>query len=246
MRKLINNAVVAVILFGSFGLLSHALHAEQHWNAHVQTCANIQLSATYLAASAAAGGPAFQFAIHNGTDHAVSLVMPAPTSAHWYAREGSRWSWRASNGAGGSPVDAMNPQGKMFAFRAQPTAKREEKSGAGQGDPHIEKLVVAAHGFRNWELKPADNPVLNFKPSCMRCNHPTDREFRVVFAYAVLPGGEGPGGEETGMLSCGLRTVPVAVPASYANLAAGRSVESHLSLPGGSSSLVKTEPSNPQ
>jgi hypothetical protein len=196
-------------------------------NAKVPMCRNIQLAATYLPQSAQGGSPSFQFVVHNGTDEAVFLEMPAPTSAHWYALEGARWSWRASNGSGGSPVDAMNLRGPVFAFRANYPA-----------DHRPRKLFVAAHGSLSWEVKPADNPVVTFHPSCPHCNHPTDRQFRVVFAYAVLPGDD-----DKRVLSCGLRTEPVAVPVSYARYSVDQAAQSRLSLQVVNAALEKAEAS---
>jgi len=100
-------------------------------------------------------------------------------------------------GAGGSPVDAMAPNGRMFVFRA---TKRVDPG---------QILRVPAHGTAEWEQGAKDNPALEFKPSCKICDHPQDREFRGIFAYAYQPM---PQDHSLGLLACGIRSSPVDMP----------------------------------
>ncbi|HVJ06844.1 MAG TPA: hypothetical protein VM554_00520 [Acidisarcina sp.] len=120
-----------------------------------------------------------------------------PTSAHWFTRDGEHWYWRASAGGGGSLVDAMSPNGRMFAYRA---TRRIDAS---------QLLRVPPHSQVEWEQGPHDNPALEFKPGCALCNHPEDREFRAIFAYAYLPH---PQDRSIGLLPCGIRSSPVEMP----------------------------------
>lgn len=163
----------------------------------VASCTRVTLDANYLAELKPGAGPSFRFLLRNDTDAPIKLAEPVPTSAHWYAREGLSWHWRASNGAGGNPVDATQPEGKMFAYR--PT----------RGAKPASYLTVPAHGEQEWVQPVHEYPILEFKPSCARCNHPTDREYRVIFAYAYLPSPDEAG---LGLIPCGLRSRPVDVP----------------------------------
>lgn len=163
----------------------------------VLPCEHIRLSAQYLSQVAPGSGPGFHFHLENETPKPVKLAMPVPSSAHWFAEEGGRWLWRASNGAGGSLVNAHQEKGPMFAYQPH-------RDG---GDPAY--LVVAPRASQEWDETLHDNSVLLFKPSCALCNHPDDRLYRVVFGYAYLPLQE-----ETnpGVITCGLRSNFVDVP----------------------------------
>jgi hypothetical protein len=163
----------------------------------VAPCARISLKASYLAELKPGAGPTYHFRLSNETEHAITLARPVPTSAHWFTRDGEHWYWRASAGGGGSLVDAMAPNGKMFVYRA---TRPIEPSRI---------LKVAAHSTTEWEEGAMENPALEFKPSCSICNHPSDREFRAVFAYAYLPL---PQDKPLGLLPCGIRSSPVDVP----------------------------------
>lgn len=162
----------------------------------VSPCAQVSLKALYLAQVTPGSGPGFHFVLQNRTSQPIKLAMPVPSSAHWFALEAGRWLWRASNGSGGNLVDADNPGGRMFAYRS-----------ASAADPAY--LSVEAKGSHEWDESVAQNPVLGFKPSCQLCNHPDDRLYRVVFAYAYAPRDEE---STTGVIHCGLRSNFVDVP----------------------------------
>lgn len=163
----------------------------------VAPCAHVSLSASYLAELRPGAGPTYHFRLSNESDHAIILARPVPSSAHWFTRDGDHWYWRASAGGGGSLVDAMAANGKMFVYHA---VRPIEPS---------QILKVAAHSVTEWEEGAKENPALEFKPSCSICNHPADREFRAVFAYAYLPL---PQDRLLGLLPCGIRSSPVDVP----------------------------------
>lgn len=163
----------------------------------VSPCLHIRLSASYLAEVRPGAGPTFRFRLSNDTPRAIVLVKPIPASAHWFTRDGQHWYWRASAGGGGSLVDAMSPNGKMFVYRA---TKRVDPS---------QILRVSAHATAEWEQGAKENPALEFKPSCTLCAHPQDREFRGIFAYAYQ---SLPQDRSLGLLSCGIRSSPVEMP----------------------------------
>lgn len=158
----------------------------------------IEFSASYLAIIPPGGGSGYLFRIENHTDHAVRLAEPVPSSAHWYARVGSRWLWRASTGTGGSLVDATHPHGMVFAYRPPST----------KGDPKY--IMVPAHGSYEWTESVREDPVLAYRPGCAQCDYPGEHRYRAVFAYAWLP----PFGARTPkhLLTCGLRTGMVVMP----------------------------------
>ena len=163
----------------------------------VGPCSRISLSASYLAELKPGAGPTYHFRLSNETERPIVLARPVPSSAHWFTRDGEHWYWRASAGGGGSLVDAMAPNGKMFVYRAtQPLAPSQI-------------LKVAAHSVVEWEEGARENPALEFKPSCSICDHPSDRDFRAIFAYAYLPL---PADKSLGLLPCGIRSSPVDVP----------------------------------
>jgi hypothetical protein len=163
----------------------------------VAACPQVALTAQYLTEVTPGSGPGFHFVLNNHTSKSIKLAIPVPSSAHWFAQEKGRWLWRASNGAGGSLVNADSAKGQMFAY--QPPASA--------ADPTY--MSVAARGSSEWDESVRENPVLLFKPGCHLCNHPDDRLYRVVFAYAYLPRLD----ERTdGLLRCGIRSNFVDVP----------------------------------
>lgn len=163
----------------------------------VLPCRDIRLTASYLAEAAPGGGPGFLFRIENETGRTIRLAMPVPSSAHWYARVGNRWMWRASAGRGGTLVNAERENGAMFAYRPDRLPQ----------DPQY--LTVAAHGAQQWIATMRDDPAIAYRPSCRMCNYPGEHEYQAVFAYAYLAN---PEEREPDLLRCGLRSTPVPMP----------------------------------
>ncbi|MGC2636064.1 MAG: hypothetical protein WA294_02725 [Acidobacteriaceae bacterium] len=172
-------------------------HPRTRPGPYVLPCAGITLSASYLAEAAPGQGPGFLFRIENHTAHEIRLEQPVPSSAHWYARVGNRWLWRASAGRGGALVDALRPNGPMFAYT--PPGR--------PADPQY--LTIPAHGAQQWSEAMLNNPAIAYQPSCPLCNYPGESEYQAVFAYAYLPNAQ----EDTPqLLHCGLRSDPVPMP----------------------------------
>lgn len=165
---------------------------------HVPLCSRkIVFTASYLAETKPGAGPSYLFRIENHTSRPIRLAEPVPSSAHWYARVGEKWLWRASSGSGGSYVNAIREGGPVFAYQpASPAA-----------DPIY--ITVPAHGKYEWAEGPLDNPALAYQPRCARCNYPGERDYKAVFAYAYLPPSGGPVKD---LLPCGLRTNLVDMP----------------------------------
>jgi hypothetical protein len=159
----------------------------------------VTLSASYLATVAPDQGPGFRFVLLNKTGRAIKLAEPIPSSSHWYARAQGRWLWRASNGAGGSLVDAGNERSRVMVYPVAP----------GQGE--IRWVTLPPHQSREWIESQQENPVLEYKPGCKMCSYPGESEYQVVFAYAFLAGP----GQQEGVLSCGLRSAPVPMPPKH-------------------------------
>jgi hypothetical protein len=160
----------------------------------VPICSGVTLSASYLAVVGRDQGPGFHFQLSNRTSRAIKLAEPVPSSAHWYARVQGRWLWRASNGSGGSLVDAYNEHGRVVVYPG--------------GSSEAKLVTVAPHQSREWTVSVQEDPVLAYKPGCALCSYPGEHEYRVVFAYAYIAGKEGP----EGLLGCGLRSIPVPMP----------------------------------
>jgi len=161
----------------------------------IPICSGVSLSANYLAAVGPGQVPGFRFVLVNRTAREIKLEQPVPSSSHWYARAHGRWMWRASNGAGGSLLDAGNEHGRVVVYA--PAAGAETKL-----------LTLKAHQSKEWIESQQENPVLEYKPGCPMCSYPGEREYQVVFAYAYLAGPNQP----AGLLSCGLRSAPVPMP----------------------------------
>jgi hypothetical protein len=141
--------------------------------------------------------PGFHFKLSNRTRREIKLAQPVPSSSHWYARSHRRWWWRASNGAGGSLLNAGNEHGRVIVYPNQSAV-------AGI-------LTVPPHQNREWTESPQENPVLEYKPGCAMCSYPGESQYQVVFAYAYLTAA----GEAHGFLACGLRSEPVPMPPKY-------------------------------
>jgi hypothetical protein len=165
----------------------------------VPLCSGITLAASYLAAVGSDQSPGFRFTLQNNTGHEIRLVEPVPSSSHWYARSKGRWLWRASNGAGGSLLDAGNERGRVMVYPA-PTEQAAKKF-----------LIVSPHRSKEWIDSPQGNPVLEYKPGCTLCSYPGESEYQVVFAYAYVNSGA----QAEGLLPCGLRSVPVPMPPKF-------------------------------
>lgn len=181
----------------SFQPASFSAAAHRQTGAYVLPCKDITLSASYLAEAAPGKGPGFLFRIDNHTAHTIRLAQPVPSSAHWYARVGNRWLWRASAGRGGALVNALNEHGPMFAG-----------SPASPSEP-LTILSIPAHGSEQWTQAMLNNPAIAYRPSCPQCNYPGESDYRAVFAYAYLPG---PQRDTSELLRCGLRSAPVPMP----------------------------------
>jgi hypothetical protein len=164
---------------------------------YVAPCAGVTLEASYLAEVGPDTGPGFAFRIENKTAKAIRLEQPVPSSAHWYARVGLRWLWRASAGRGGALVNALREKGPMFAY--QPAHPPD----------HPDYLTVPAHGSQQWTEPMRDHPAIAYRPSCAHCNYPGEKEYQAVFAYAYLPN---PEEHAPDLLRCGLRSAPVPMP----------------------------------
>lgn len=178
-------------------VLCAAGKSEPPAKSRVQPCTSITLSASYLAEAAPGEGPGFLFHIENRTAHPIRLAEPVPSSAHWYARVGNHWMWRASAGRGGALVDALRAHGPMFAFRSPKSSENQQY------------LVVPAHGSRQWTEPMLHNDAIAYRPSCPLCNYPGEQDYQAVFAYAWLPGD---GQHVPDLLECGLRSAPVPMP----------------------------------
>ena len=161
----------------------------------VPICPGVTLSANYLALAGPDQGPGFRFVLVNRTGREIRLAQPVPSSSHWYARSHGRWLWRASNGAGGSLLDAGNEHGRVVVYAPPPGAEANI-------------LTLPPHQSREWTESQRENPVLEYKPGCPICSYPGEREYQVVFAYAYLAAA----GQPAGILSCGLRSAPVPMP----------------------------------
>ena len=172
--------------------------ASRRTSTYVPLCSRkIVFTASYLAELDRGAGPGYLFRIENHTSQPIRLAEPVPSSAHWYARVGEKWLWRASSGSGGSYVNAIQEGGPVFAY--QPSSPSE--------DPRY--ITVPAHGKYEWTSGASDNPALTYQPRCERCNYPGERDYKAVFAYAYLP----PAGEPIkDLLPCGLRTNLVDMP----------------------------------
>lgn len=186
--------VPAIFLF----VFSAAAAGGGHPRSTVSLCSrNIRFTASYLAEVRPSSGPGFLFRIENRTSRPIRLAEPVPSSAHWYARVGSKWLWRASSGSGGSYVDAINERGPVFAYRPENAS----------ADPHY--ITIPAHGKYEWAAGERDNPALAYQPRCAHCNYPGERDYKAVFAYAYLP----PAGQRVeDLLTCGLRSNLVDMP----------------------------------
>ena len=165
---------------------------------YVPLCSRkIVFTASYLAQLERGDGTGYLFRIENHTSRPIRLAEPVPSSAHWYARVGNKWLWRASSGSGGSYVNAIHEGGPVFAYRPSSPA----------ADPSY--ITVPAHGKYEWTAGDRDNSALAYQPRCEHCNYPGEREYKAVFAYAYLPAA---GQQVKGLLPCGLRTNLVDMP----------------------------------
>lgn len=196
MRRLLRIAfyLPAIFLF-SLAYIAAAVHRA---GPYMPLCSRqIIFKASYLADLQNGNGSGFLFRVENHTARPIKLVQPVPSSAHWYARAGNKWLWRASSGSGGSYVNAINEHGPVFAYQPKTTP----------ADP--EYITVPAHGKYEWTSGERDNPALTYRPGCDRCNYPGEHDYKAVFAYAYLP----PAGQHVaGLLPCGLRTPLVDMP----------------------------------
>jgi hypothetical protein len=195
MTRLLRIAMLPLLFSWNIGTI--AADTPRRPGPYVLPCSGVRLTASYMAEVGAGAGPGFSFHIANNAGKDIRMEQPVPSSAHWYARTGIRWMWRASAGRGGALVDALREKGPMFAY--QPVAPPE----------HAEYLKVPAHGSEDWVVPMRDDPAIAYRPSCPRCNYPGETEYQAVFAYAYLPN---PEEHATDLLRCGLRSAPVPMP----------------------------------
>jgi hypothetical protein len=179
----------------AWSLVSASAGASARPVRSVPLCSGITLSASYLAMTGPHQVPGFHFILSNRTSREIKLAEPVPSSSHWYARARGKWWWRASNGAGGSLVNAGNEHGRVMVYPNQNSAEASF-------------LTVPAHQSREWTESPQENPVLEYKPGCAICSYPGESQYQVVFAYAYLAGAD----ETHGLLACGVRSAPVPMP----------------------------------
>ena len=110
----------------------------------------------------------------------------------------SRWSWRASSGAGGGGLlDALRNMAPVLAA-AEPA-----------GLVPLEARRVAPGENLTWTVGFQQSPTLRYMPGCEHCNYPRTGEYRAVLGYASLPGAYQ---QEVPWLGCGLRSNPVVMP----------------------------------
>ena len=163
----------------------------------VPACKGVQFSASYLSTTYPYKAPAFQFTVKNDTNQEIRFEEPMPSSSHWYALEQGRWLWRASNGAGGSLVDATDERKGLIVY--QPSYPRIPGK----------FFSVKPHQVSQWIESEVENPVLAYNPRCPICSYPGERVYQVVFAYAYLPDEQQ---KAAGFVTCGVRTKPVPMP----------------------------------
>lgn len=191
---------VAALVFALAALaFAPAFASAGRFGQDVPTCSpRIRFTASYLAMVKPGGSSGYLFRIENDTGHVIRLAEPVPSSAHWYAKVGSEWLWRASTGTGGSLVDATRTRGMVFAYR--PSSLKS--------DPKY--ITVPAHGAYEWTESVREDPALAYRPGCAHCDYPGEHRYRAVFAYAWLP----PLGARVPehLLTCGLRTGMTVMP----------------------------------
>jgi hypothetical protein len=181
--------VSALSVFGFWTTVSAAVHSP---GPTVPLCSRqIVFTASYLAETKPGEGIGFLFRIDNGTTKPIKLAEPVPSSAHWYARVGNRWLWRASSGNGGSYVDAVNERGPVFAYQPKSAAANPKY------------ITVPARGNYEWVERVPNNRALAYEPGCALCNYPGEHEYKGVFAYAYLPAAQEHADD---LLRCGLRS----------------------------------------
>jgi hypothetical protein len=162
----------------------------------VPLCSGVTLSASYLAITGHDQVPGFRFILSNRTSREIKLVDPIPSSSHWFARSHGTWMWRASNGAGGSLVNAGNEHGRVMVYPSQSIVVTS-------------LFTVPPHQSREWTENAQQNPVLEYKPGCAMCSYPGESQYQVVFAYAYVSS------QSSGLLACGLRSAPVPLPPKH-------------------------------
>lgn len=195
MKLLLRLGPLLVLLSWSAGSFSADTHRRP--GPYVSQCTGVTLQASYIAEVGTNAGPGFAFHLENKTGKDIRLAQPVPSSAHWYARVGPRWLWRTSAGRGGALVNALSEKGPMFAW--QPATPPE----------HPEYQTVPAHGSEDWTVSMRDDPAIQYRPSCARCNYPGETDYQAIFAYAYLPN---PDEHVPDLLRCGLRSAPVPMP----------------------------------
>lgn len=162
----------------------------------VPQCSDVTMQASFLVEEKPAQGSGFLVTIHNDRPQAIAIRQPTPLGIHWYAVSGSRLTWRASSGSGGSLVNALRPDGPLFATEQEDPAATQS-------------VTIPAHATYSWSIFSAQAPALRFRPGCEHCNYQGEEQFRAVLAYAYLPGSQQ---GDSSLLRCGLRSKPVIMP----------------------------------
>ncbi len=168
-------------------------HAQASRASATTQCADVSLRGAYLVEEKRGMGPAFLVELRNNRSTAIHVAEPAPLSVHWYARDGDAWLWRASSGAGGALVNALQTHGLVFTAVA----------------PTLQEREVAPHQAWTWTVPLGTTSALAYHPGCQHCVFGQRTEYRAVLAYAVRPAS---GQVSPDWLQCGLRSNPVSMP----------------------------------
>lgn len=173
--------------------VSRLSHAQASRANSTTQCADVSLRGAYLVEEKPGMGPAFLVELRNNRSTPIDIADPAPLSIHWYARAGGAWLWRASSGAGGALVNALENQGPVFTALAPTSQERE----------------VAPREAWTWTVPLRSTSALAYHPGCQHCVGDQQSEYRAVLAYAVRPASAQASRD---WLQCGLRSNPISMP----------------------------------
>ncbi len=168
-------------------------HAQASRSSSTSQCTDVFLQTAYLVEERPGDGPAFLIVLRNNRSTPIVIAEPAPLSIHWYARAGGAWLWRASSGAGGALVNALQIHGPVFTTPS----------------PTLQETEVAPHQSLTWTVSLRTKSSLAYRPGCQHCAFDHQEDYRAILAYAVRPAS---GQASTNWLQCGLRSNPVSMP----------------------------------